>query len=30
MMLKSSKPTAKEKGDKVPLVRPAQGWNYQA
>jgi addiction module HigA family antidote len=27
--LKSSKPTANGKGNKVPLLRPAQGWNYQ-
>jgi addiction module HigA family antidote len=29
MKLKSSTTTANEKGDSVPLVRPARGWNYQ-
>jgi addiction module HigA family antidote len=29
MTLKSPKPTANGKENKVPLVRPAQGWNYQ-
>jgi addiction module HigA family antidote len=29
MTLKSSITTANGKGNKVPLVRPAHGWNYQ-